>query len=286
MQQEEASLTVPLVVNVATMNVGNGMAPDDRLINAIREINPDIVALEELNRRQARVLEEALRDTWPHQFTFSDGYEGRGVFSIYPFRRKQELSIATGRPDALVELEIEDNVVTVLVGHPRPPKLRGRTLEIPFASHRQILRLADLALQSAPAILLGDFNMRPDNTIYARLRERGLVDAFVESGEGPERTFPVRVVRSKPFAGRQVRVKTPPLFRLDYVWHTPDIRSVATWVGGDTGSDHLPVISRLAIPRAQRASSGEPEGDRRPEPSETLESRRQAAGMGWMSGAP
>lgn len=251
MHEDEASLSVPLVVSVATMNVGNGMAPDDRLIKAIREMHPDIVALEELNRAQAAALSDALGDVWPHQFTFSDGYEGRGVFSVYPFRRQEELSIATGRPDALVELEIDGGTLTMLVGHPRPPKLKGTTLEIPFASHRQILRLADLAIRAAPAVLLGDFNMRPDNTIYARLQDRGLVDAFAESGEGSERTFPVRVAKTKPVAGRQVRVKTPPLFRLDYIWHTPDIRSVATWVGDDTGSDHLPVMSRLAIPRSQ-----------------------------------
>lgn len=251
MYQDDASLTVPRVVSVATMNVGNGMAPNDRLIRVIRELRPDIIALEELNRRQAEAISSALDDIWPHQFTFSDGYEGRGVFSTYPFRRQEELSIATGRPDALVELEIDDRVLTMLVGHPRPPRLRGAALEIPFASHRQILRLADMALEAAPAVLLGDLNVRPDNAVYERLWERGLVDAFAESGEGPERTFPVRVANSRPVVGRQVRVKTPPLFRLDYIWHTPDIRSVATWVGDDTGSDHLPVISRLVIPQLQ-----------------------------------
>jgi vancomycin resistance protein VanJ len=249
MQQDEATLAIPVVLSVATMNVGNGMAPDGRLVKVIREMQPDILALEELNRQQADHLAGMLEDIWPHQFTFSDGYEGRGVFSRYPFRREEMLTIASGRPDGLVEVEIEGEVLTLLVGHPRPPKLRGASLEISFGSHRQLLRLADLAMEASPAVLLGDFNMRPDNAIYTRLRERGLVDAFEESGEGSDRTFPVRVAKAKPVRGRQVRVKTPPLFRLDYIWHTPDIRSVATWVGTDNGSDHLPVMSRLAIPR-------------------------------------
>lgn len=251
MQQDDASFSIPLVVSVATMNVGNGLAPTDKLVRVIREIRPDIVALEELNRKQAQHLSEALRNTWPHQFTFSDGYEGRGVFSQYPFRRQEELTISAGRPDALVEVDLGDSVLTMLVGHPRPPKLKGTSLEISFGSHRQLLRLADMAMAAWPAVLLGDFNMRPDNTIYARMRERGLLDAFAESGEGADRTFPVRMAKATPVRGRQVRVKTPPLFRLDYIWHTPDIRSVATWVGDDTGSDHLPVVSRLAIPRSE-----------------------------------
>jgi endonuclease/exonuclease/phosphatase family metal-dependent hydrolase len=248
MAHDEASLAMPIVVSVATMNVGNGMAPDDRLIEVIRNMRPDILALEELNRNQAGHLREALADDWPHQFTFSDGYEGRGIFSQLPFRRTEELVISEGRPDALVEIELEEGVLTMLVGHPRPPKLKRTTLEIPFASHRQLLRLADMAMAAAPAVLLGDFNMRPDNTIYERLVQRGLVDAFAESGEGAERTFPVRMAKPKALGGK-MRVKTPPLFRLDYIWHTPDMRSVATWVGADNGSDHLPVMSRLAVPR-------------------------------------
>jgi vancomycin resistance protein VanJ len=264
MGQEESSLSLPIVVSVATMNVGNDMAPDDQLVAAIREMAPDIVALEELNRRQADALARALEDVWPHRFTFGDSYEGRGVFSRYPLRGETVLEIASGRPDALVEIDVEGEVLTLLVAHPRPPKLKRATLDIPFALQRQLLRLADLALEASPAVLLGDFNIRPDTSIYGRLRERGLLDAFVESGEGPERTFPVRLERGRAVAGRRMRVKTPPLFRLDYVWHTPDIRSLATWVGGDSGSDHLPVLSRLAIPRATLADDDDPEPDATP----------------------
>lgn len=258
MDQEEPSLSLPLVVSVATMNVGNEMAPDDQLVAAIREMAPDVVALEELSQRQADALARALDDTWPHRFTFGDSYEGRGVFSRFPLRGETVLEIASRRPDALVGVDVAGETLTMLVAHPRPPKLRGRSLDIPFALQRQLLRLADLALEASPAVMLGDFNVRPDTTIYARLRERGMLDAFAESGEGPERTFPVRLERGPAMAGRKMRVRTPALFRLDYIWHTPDIRSLATWVGGDTGSDHLPVLSRLAIPRTTVRDDGEP----------------------------
>jgi len=258
------------------MNVGNDMAPDARLVEAIREMAPDIVALEELNRRQAEHLAEALADTWPHRFIFGDSYEGRGVFSRFPLHGETVLEIATGRPDARVEVTVDDQVLTLLVGHPRPPKLRGRTLDIPFALQRQLLRLADLALASSPAVLVGDFNVRPDTSIYARLRERGLVDAFAASGEGPERTFPVRLERG---GTRKVRVKTPPLFRIDYVWHTPDIRSMATRVGVDTGADHLPVISRLAIPRATPVLA-DPDATERPDDERDANPARDADGLG------
>lgn len=250
MEHDDASIVVPRIVTVATMNVGNGMAPDAKLVEVVRQMMPDILALEELNQRQAEHLKQVISDLYPYHFTFEDGYEGRGILSRMPFARQETLAFTSDRPDGLVEVDIDGQPLTIIVAHPRPPKLKGRTLDTPYSFNRQLLRLADLALENAPAVLLGDFNMRPDHGIYDRLRKRGLLDAFAESGEGPERTFPVRLANEvKSLGGRTVRVKTPPLFRLDYIWHTPDIRSVATWVGADTGSDHLPVMSRLAIPQ-------------------------------------
>ncbi len=250
MDHHDATISIPRTVTVATINVGNGMAPNERLAQAVRSMGPDIVAFVELNRKQAVHLAKALADQWPHQFTFEDGYEGRGIFSQLPLLRQEMLSITSDRPDGLVEVAIGDRVVTILVGHPRPSRIRGRSLEMSYSSHRQVLRLADLAMEAQPAVLLGDFNVVPNSGVYQRLRMRGLVDAFAESGHGSERTFPVRFSNApKSLRGRAVSLKTPPLFRLDYVWHTPDIWSVATWVGNDTGSDHLPVLSRLAIPQ-------------------------------------
>src|SRR5690625_326978 len=138
MEQEEASLAIPLVTSVATMNVGNELAPDHQLVRVIQEMNPDILALQELSERQADHLAEALAEILPHRFSFGDGHEGRGIFSRYPFRRTERLEISTARPDGLVEVDIDGQPVTVLVGHPRPPKLRGATLDIPFALHRQL----------------------------------------------------------------------------------------------------------------------------------------------------
>jgi endonuclease/exonuclease/phosphatase family metal-dependent hydrolase len=38
----------------------------------------------------------------------------------------------------------------------------------------------------------------------------------------------------------------PPVVRIDYVWHTRHFIATRAWVGGRTGSDHLPVIAELA----------------------------------------
>ena len=37
----------------------------------------------------------------------------------------------------------------------------------------------------------------------------------------------------------------PPLLRLDYIWHTPDLRASQAWLGDPFGSDHRPVVAIL-----------------------------------------
>ena len=52
-------------LTVMTINVGNGLAPDQRVLAALRSSDADIIGIEELNRRQALVLEEGLGDSTP-----------------------------------------------------------------------------------------------------------------------------------------------------------------------------------------------------------------------------
>jgi endonuclease/exonuclease/phosphatase (EEP) superfamily protein YafD len=38
-----------------------------------------------------------------------------------------------------------------------------------------------------------------------------------------------------------------PILRVDYIWLSGELNSMGAWVGEDTGSDHLPVLARLAL---------------------------------------
>ena len=38
-----------------------------------------------------------------------------------------------------------------------------------------------------------------------------------------------------------------PVARVDYIWYTNSIKSLACWVGEDAGSDHLPVLAKMEI---------------------------------------
>jgi endonuclease/exonuclease/phosphatase (EEP) superfamily protein YafD len=94
-------------------------------------------------------------------------------------------------------------------------------------------------IASSPSLLVGDFNKTPFSLLYQRLRRHGLLDAFQEVGCGFGFTFPV--------FGRFLRLPLPPLVRIDYIWHTPDLRAIRCRTGPDGGSDHLPLRAELEL---------------------------------------
>ncbi|MEI6777780.1 MAG: hypothetical protein WCK70_12850 [Chloroflexales bacterium] len=36
--------------------------------------------------------------------------------------------------------------------------------------------------------------------------------------------------------------------RIDYIWHSADLRAINAWVGTDGGSNHFPVIAQFTWP--------------------------------------
>lgn len=240
------------VLTVMTANLWNGLAPDRKVIHALRTSGADLIGLEELNRRQAMVVVEALADLYPHAATFGDSYEGRGVLSRFPLTDVSLVPIVPDRPDVRAVVMVDTTPVTMIVGHPRPQAFRRGRLKFQMASLRQILRLGQLTMEHAPAILLGDFNMGPRHPGYARLQRLGLVDAYVAGGAttGVGNTFPIRVqVSGSNRDPRQGRIMPlPPIKRFDHIWHTPEIVTERAWIGPDSGSDHASVLARLRLP--------------------------------------
>ncbi|HSM80067.1 MAG TPA: endonuclease/exonuclease/phosphatase family protein [Nodosilinea sp.] len=80
-------------------------------------------------------------------------------------------------------------------------------------------------------ILLCDCNMTDTSQTYAQLRSQ-LTDSFQQAGWGWGHTLRLGAI---PW----------PVQRLDYVWHTADLRSLSARVGDSGGSDHYPVVVTL-----------------------------------------
>lgn len=237
----------PVAITVMTINVGNGLAPDSQVLRALRESDADIIGIEELNHRQARVLEADLADAYPYSAFFGDSHEGRGLLSRFPLRSAELVHFIADRPDVVATIDTGPLLLTVIVGHPRPQIMRRGRVMFQTASLRQILGLARLAQQQPPAVLMGDFNMSPRHPGYSRFRKLGLTDAFAVAGSGRGSTFPLRLGVVGIGASRERRRKIPaiPVKRFDHIWYTPDLTADRAWIGPDAGSDHASVMARI-----------------------------------------
>lgn len=232
MKGAQASDTQPLTV--MTYNVVSDSLPADDLVEALRHSNADIIALQELGPWQAQVLESALLDEYPYR-ALSGGYViGKGLLSRYPILDPQFVDLAEGSHNLIAHIQVGDRLISVFVAHPPAPGFHvdGKFFGESPLHAAQICALLKLASPDEPTLLLGDFNMTDQHESYALLNEAGFIDSFRAAGWGFGATFPAIAL---PF----------PLVRIDYIWSSPQLVPINSYVGEDAGSDHLPVISQF-----------------------------------------
>ena len=235
-----------VALTVMTYNVGNGLAEPARLARLLRYMEADLVGVQELAESQAFAIRTQLRALYPYQVLAPTGFSGKGLLSRYPILDQEHLPLYPGRPDLRVTVAIEGLALSVFVAHPPPPRLSG----FEPVTLAQLNALADGAVQHAPSVVLGDFNMTARNPVYARFIEAGLNDAFAVAGSGRGWTLPRRLGHASRFNHGLQGFPLQPVARVDYIWYTNALCAEAAWVGDDGGSDHLPVLARLS----QRAS--------------------------------
>lgn len=215
----------------------------DRIIAVLREIDADIIALQEADRRygtRAGVLpRQTLDDHTPYRVVPIDhghmgrpdsmGWHGNALL----VRRDIELGSATMVP--LPTLEPRGAIRADLIAGGHPLRVVGMHLDLSgFRRRQQVRTVIDHCAGCEgdhPAVLMGDFNE------WSRLG-----GCFREFGEGwrllaPGRSFPSR----RPVAQLD-RIAVSDGWEVNSVsvHHSP-LASVA--------SDHLPVIARLQLPK-------------------------------------
>ena len=223
------------VFTVMSYNIGNGMVKPDNLLYLLQQTPADIVGLQEVSGVQAEVFPE-LTDQYPYQAIYGEGIPGKAILSIYPICETEPLFLYPERPDLRAALSVRDRPLMVFVAHPLPPRLHRDGVHFKTGTFAQITQLGDLASNSGAAIMVGDFNMTDRHAQYVALTERGLTDAFHAVGRGSGYTLPAR------WAGVPLR----PFARVDYIWHSAQLDTLEAWLGSNAGSDHIPVLARLA----------------------------------------
>lgn len=196
------------------------------LIDAER---PDVVALVEPDARWLAALAPSLA-AYPFRIEHlrSDNF-GIALYARHPLRGGAE---HLGEyPSLVAVLEHPAAPLSILLTHPIPPVS-------PDAAASQEHQLAAVARRAselaAPCVVMGDFNATPWSRLFARLRaETGLCDS--RAGFGAHTTFPAD----------STILRIP----IDHVLVSCAIGVRDRRIGPAVGSDHLPVIVDLVVPR-------------------------------------
>ena len=234
---------------VVSFNVQGSNAELKRATDWLLEAAPDVIVLQET----AEGYDERLAPLY-EVYAHEDHIEGSvRVFTRFPILAREVLVIedSPGRAALRLLLNAGGRQLAVYAVH----------LSLPLRKRGDANRLADFGLgdllryderrrnaqihtllellegESAPYIVAGDFNMSDASLIYDKV-DRRMQDAWRMAGKGAGRTWPVAEAIGLP------RVILP-FLRIDYLWHSPDLRATAATVGEAIGSDHLPLSAEF-----------------------------------------
>ena len=225
-------------LTVLTFNTGNDFIAPDDLIEVLRSSGADIAGLQELSPRNADALAACLEQEFPYRVLRGKYFEGKGLLSRHPIIEHSWFTLDGGRPYLKAGVQVDGQRMTVIVAHAPSPNYRRLEIISPHAA-AEIQSLVDDGAPDQPALLIGDFNFTDQNQNYQLLAQAGWRDTYRKASRSFGFTFPTR--------HQYVKLPLLPLVRIDYIWATSHFQPISSHVGRGRGSDHLPVISTLAL---------------------------------------
>ena len=207
----------------------------DLLIDFVRETQPDIWFVQEVDLRWVARLRSAFETEYPYVIA-EPGTKATGMaaFSRIPYDGARILRHpASGRPSIELQLTWRGSPLRLYSSHPPAPysaaKASARNLQI-----RELLAIADA--DPSPYVLIGDMN----NTVYAPSFQDWLARSrLVDSERGRwsytwPAWFPALGIRIDHCLGsRELAVAHP---------------ARTAWIG----SDHLPIVCEIKVSAAQQ----------------------------------
>lgn len=225
-----------------------GYNPDTSgTLRVVRDVDADVVALQELAPLHAEALETTFAAKYPYRLLDArPGVTGCGILSRHPLRRIELGPLDklpwVGRPMA-VEIDVGDQRVVFVNFHTYAGPMYTQMRE------NQAHALAEFAAAHAgPLILAGDMNATDQNEAYA-IVTRSMHDAWREAGFGFGHTFPGKptpdVGGSRPVV---LGIPVPMwLVRIDYIFYSDAFVAIEARLGpDDAGSDHRPVVATFS----------------------------------------
>ena len=219
----------PVTLRVMLINVHTENSHYDLVTKFIRQRNPDLVLLEEVNDAWMEHLAE-LKTAYPHlcEDAREDNF-GIALFSKLPLNNPEIIHLGPAEiPNVTAEIEVSGRPIHFLGSHPLPPGSSENTR----LRNQQLRALAEkIRSWRGSVVLLGDLNTTVWSHSFGELlRESGLRDS--SRGLGVHTTWPANL--------------SPLGIEIDHCLISDDLKVVTRTVGGNVGSDHLPLIIELA----------------------------------------
>jgi endonuclease/exonuclease/phosphatase family metal-dependent hydrolase len=241
--------SAPAQLKIASYNINWRNADLPALAETIRKADADVVCLQEANKESEKYLEKTLGKVYPYiRFQGNEGKylaEGFCILSRVPVTAYEFIPPSQGIFGAFAaEIQFGGRAVQIISVHLQPVVFSENTkiLEVISAiaavetKHRgeidAILKHLD---GDIPAVILGDFNSVATFQSLGILKSKGFVDCFAETHENPE-AFP-----SWHWPTQHGEIS----LRIDYIFHSPDFRSLESNVIKSEVSDHFLIYSRL-----------------------------------------
>jgi len=234
-------------VRVATWNIQSCSRGLDRVAAVLRELDADVVALQEVDRGTARSgrVDQAKRLAglagYAHCRFFRAVEWGAGDYGLALLSRWPVSGERVGllpneqgmepRIHASAVVEVEEAAGGALSVHLTHLTHLDTVRGLRLAQARTIL--ARLEAAPLPKVLLGDLNALPGGSPHRALR-RALRDAFHVAGEGPAGTYPL------PWP--------LPAVRIDYLFVSDGVGVARARVPPPAASDHHALTTEVRLP--------------------------------------
>ena len=229
---ETAAIGTPL--KVVTLNTLYWADNTDKIVRFIRKETPDIILLQELPIEKLTIL-NLLRNDYPWQKHCAELADcGLAILSRTPWR-EASIVFRPEKNERYVWARFGPDFANMTVA--------GVHLNWPyFSNQRSDLETLyrDLPKSSGPVLIAGDFNATPWSwTLQSFTAANNLWPA------GPFRpTWPVRKFSQDAVCGLCI-----PQIQIDHVLVSGQFRILNSRTGPYVGSDHLPLIVDIAVPR-------------------------------------
>ena len=221
-------------VRVMAYNVFGSNRDAAAMVASVRAVDTDVLAVEECYPPQRRALSAALGD---YPYRWSDAEKpGQAIYSKVPFEQSPPTAGAgVGYWNRKrVVLEVGGRRVALHTVHLMPPM----SLHAIGIGRREVAALLeDLAGETLPVIVAGDFNFAETTPNCAALEGAGLARCrALAGGSGRSATWPADGWRG-----------ALPVVRIDHVFVSKELTCTAAGTGAAGGSDHRPVWADVGI---------------------------------------